>query len=53
MWFHVRNKDNHTDEVFIGGKSSGIGSGKTKKGAEQKAAYEAIKLIKSKKSVLK
>lgn len=42
-----------TVEVFIGGKSSGIGSGKTKKGAEQKAAYEAIKLIKSNKSVLK
>lgn len=42
-----------TVEVFIGGKSSGIGSGKTKKGAEQKAAYEAIKLIKGSKNVLK
>lgn len=35
-----------TVEVYIGGKASGVGSGKTKKGAEQKAAYEAIKMIK-------
>lgn len=35
-----------TVEVFVGGKSFGTGVGKTKKGAEQKAAYEAIKLIK-------
>lgn len=35
-----------TVQVYIGGKAAGTGSGKTKKGAEQKAAYEAIKLIK-------
>lgn len=32
-----------TVEVFVGGKSMGIGIAKTKKGAEQKAAFEAIK----------
>jgi len=34
-----------TVEVFVDGKSAGIGVGKTKKSAEQKAAFEAIKLF--------
>ena len=34
-----------TVEVFVGGKSMGIGIAKTKKGAEQKAAFEAIKKL--------
>lgn len=38
-----------TVEVFIDGKSAGTGVGKTKKGAEQKAAFEAIKLFKKQK----
>lgn len=34
-----------TVEVFLGGKSFGVGVAKTKKGAEQKAAYEALKKL--------
>ena len=34
-----------TVEVFVGGKSMGVGIAKTKKGAEQKAAFEAIKKL--------
>ena len=36
-----------TVQVFVGGKATGTGVGKTKKAAEQKAAYEAIKSLKS------
>ena len=35
-----------TVHVFVGGKMTGEGIGKTKKSAEQKAAYEAIKKMK-------
>lgn len=38
-----------TVQVFVGGKATGTGVGKTKKAAEQKAAYEAIKSLKSNK----
>lgn len=34
-------------EVLVAGKKTGRGTGKTKKSAEQKAAYEAIKILKS------
>ena len=37
-----------TVEVFVGGKRSGKGVGKTKKSAEQKAAYEAIMKLRNK-----
>lgn len=37
-----------TVEVIVAGKPIGTGVGKTKKSAEQKAAYEAIKAIKAK-----
>ena len=36
-----------TVHVFVGGKMTGEGIGKTKKSAEQKAAYEAIKKIRN------
>ena len=35
-----------TVELFVGDQSAGIGSGKSKKAAEQAAAYDAIKKIK-------
>ena len=35
-----------TVELFVGDRSAGIGSGKSKKAAEQAAAYDAIKKIK-------
>ena len=35
-----------TIELFVGDQSAGIGSGKSKKAAEQAAAYDAIKKIK-------
>ena len=35
-----------TIELFVGDRSAGIGSGKSKKAAEQAAAYDAIKKIK-------
>ncbi|MDO4189107.1 MAG: ribonuclease III [Lachnospiraceae bacterium] len=35
----------YTSEVFVNGQSYGIGKGKTKKGAEQHAAYEALKKL--------
>ena len=35
-----------TIELFVGEQSAGIGSGKSKKAAEQAAAYDAIKKIK-------
>ena len=35
----------YTSEVYIDGKPYGIGKGKTKKGAEQHAAYEALKKL--------
>lgn len=36
----------YTSEVIIDGEKMGIGSGKTKKSAEQHAAYEALKKLK-------
>ena len=35
-----------TVDVYVGGKKAGEGVGRTKKSAEQKAAYEAIKALK-------
>ncbi len=47
----AENGPDHNKEftvaVLIGGKVSGQGIGKTKKSAEQKAAFEAIKLIRA------
>lgn len=34
-------------EVYVGGTVAGVGEGKTKKGAEQQAAYQAIKKLKA------
>ncbi|SDA67937.1 ribonuclease-3 [Butyrivibrio sp. INlla18] len=39
--------------VFVGDKNLGEGSGKTKKAAEQKAAYEALLVLKKKNNVFK
>ena len=39
--------------VFVGDKNFGEGSGKTKKAAEQKAAYEALLVLKKKNNVFK
>ena len=40
-----------TVDVFIGGKKAGRGTGKTKKAAEQAAAYEAVKKFKGSENV--